>query len=162
MTEAGRHRLLQLLRGADQQSSNRSFPPPRRQSLAALAQAAQPEGPHDLGADHAIGHSLAPETAHPPSLAERSLRRQAPEVGAVCLNWARTVLCGGRPVMGVPTATPGSLAALGPRNDSGGLEPLISVTTATGPWALLRSCPYAALGRQSQRRARAQGPMLLI
>ena len=24
--------------------------------------------------------------------------------GAVCLNWARTDLCGGRPVMGVPTA----------------------------------------------------------
>ena len=31
-------------------------------------------------------------------------RRQSPEVGAVCLNWARTDLCGGRAVMRVPTA----------------------------------------------------------
>jgi hypothetical protein len=27
-----------------------------------------------------------------------------PKVGAECLNWARSDLCGGRPVMGVPTA----------------------------------------------------------
>ena len=31
-------------------------------------------------------------------------RRQSPEVGAVCLNWARTDLCGGREVTRVPTA----------------------------------------------------------
>ena len=30
--------------------------------------------------------------------------RQTSEVGAVCRKAARTVLCGGRPVMGVPTA----------------------------------------------------------
>jgi len=30
--------------------------------------------------------------------------RYSPKVGAVCLNWARTVLCGGRSVMSVPTA----------------------------------------------------------
>src|SRR5262249_26986091 len=38
----------------------------------------------------------APETDHPPSLAERSLCRHTPEVGAVCGKAARTVLCGGR------------------------------------------------------------------
>jgi hypothetical protein len=27
-----------------------------------------------------------------------------PKVGAECLNWARSDLCGGRPAMGVPTA----------------------------------------------------------
>ena len=32
-------------------------------------------------------------------------RGHSPEAGAVCLNWARTDLCGGRPVMDVPTAT---------------------------------------------------------
>jgi hypothetical protein len=37
--------------------------------------------------------------------AVRTLRRQTPKVGAVCPNRARTVLCGGRSVMGVPTAT---------------------------------------------------------
>ncbi|MGO1080989.1 hypothetical protein, partial [Inquilinus sp. CA228] len=40
----------------------------------------------------------------PSPLAASSLRRQTPKVGAVCLNRARTDLCGGRPAMGVPTA----------------------------------------------------------
>ena len=39
----------------------------------------------------------------------RQTCRQIPEVGAVCGNSARTVLCGGRPVMGVPTAIPAVL-----------------------------------------------------
>ena len=34
----------------------------------------------------------------------REASRQTSEVGAVCRKAARTVLCGGRPVMGVPTA----------------------------------------------------------
>jgi hypothetical protein len=46
--------------------------------------------------DDAAGGCLAPETNHPPSLAERSLRRHTPKVGAVCGKAARTVLCGGR------------------------------------------------------------------
>ena len=36
---------------------------------------------------------------------ERSLCRHTPEVGAVCGKAARTVLCGGRSAMSVPTAT---------------------------------------------------------
>src|SRR6266567_4054210 len=35
---------------------------------------------------------------------KKKLRRQIPEVGAECPNWARSVLCGGRSVMSVPTA----------------------------------------------------------
>src|SRR6266699_3111443 len=34
----------------------------------------------------------------------RQVRRHSPEVGAVCGKAARTDLCGGRSVMGVPTA----------------------------------------------------------
>ena len=34
-------------------------------------------------------------------------RRYTPEVGAVCPNWARTDLCGGREVTRVPTAKVG-------------------------------------------------------
>jgi hypothetical protein len=34
----------------------------------------------------------------------REASRQTSEVGAVCRKAARTDLCGGRPVMGVPTA----------------------------------------------------------
>jgi hypothetical protein len=44
----------------------------------------------------------------------REARRQTSEVGAVCGKAARTVLCGGRPVMGVPTA----IAFLSPRSSS--------------------------------------------
>src|ERR1035437_8079447 len=36
----------------------------------------------------------------------RALCRQIPKVGAECLNWARSDLCGGRPAMDVPTANP--------------------------------------------------------
>ena len=39
------------------------------------------------------------QTAPPTSLAERSLCRHTPEVGAVCGKAARTVLCGGRSAM---------------------------------------------------------------
>ena len=37
-------------------------------------------------------------------MAKRALCRYAPEVGAECLNWARSDLCGGRSAMTVPTA----------------------------------------------------------
>src|SRR5690242_4264575 len=37
----------------------------------------------------------------------REASRQTSEVGAVCRKAARTDLCGGRPVMGVPTAITG-------------------------------------------------------
>jgi hypothetical protein len=50
------------------------------------------------------GGRLAPATANPSSLARGAVCRQTPEVGAVCGNSARTDLCGGRPVTGVPTA----------------------------------------------------------
>src|SRR5262249_35553832 len=65
----------------------------------------QSEGRPHLGAYEGDCRSLAPQTRHPSSLAPTTLRRQPPEVGAVCGKAARTVLCGGRSVMGVPTAT---------------------------------------------------------
>ena len=40
----------------------------------------------------------------PSPVAAPSICRQAPEVGAVCVNCACTDLCGGRPVTVVPTA----------------------------------------------------------
>jgi RNA-directed DNA polymerase len=56
--------------------------------------------------------SLAPQTAHPAPLAGPTLRRQIPEVGAGCGKSARPVLCGGCPVMGIPTAISPALASL--------------------------------------------------
>src|SRR3984957_11832249 len=104
MVAAGRHRLLQLPRGADKRSDTDRVPLPRHQSLATHAAAAEPERLDNLGADQAVGRRLAPETSNPSSVAREALRRQTPKVGAVCPNWARTDLCGGREVTRVPTA----------------------------------------------------------
>src|SRR5258706_2793291 len=38
------------------------------------------------------------------AVTKKTLCRHTPKVGAVCPNWARTDLCGGRSVMSVPTA----------------------------------------------------------
>src|SRR5664280_344608 len=55
--------------------------------------------------------SVSQALGHIRQIAKRALRRQTPEVGAVCGKSARTDLCGGRPVMDVPTAIPmGSVA----------------------------------------------------
>ena len=68
-----------------------------------------------LDADGEAGQRLPPQTENPSSLARCAFRRQTPEVGAGCLNWARPDLCGGRGVTRVPTAImplrkdPGSL-----------------------------------------------------
>src|SRR5438445_903804 len=43
----------------------------------------------------------------------KPLCRHTPKVGAVCPNWARTDLCGGRSVMSVPTADHSGLSAYG-------------------------------------------------
>ena len=50
----------------------------------------------------------------PERVRKAEARRQTSEVGAVCRKAARTVLCGGRPVMGVPTAiaTPSALSPI--------------------------------------------------
>jgi RNA-directed DNA polymerase len=45
-----------------------------------------------------------PRILHP--FPATSVQRQISEVGAVCVSSARTDLCGGRPAMAVPTATP--------------------------------------------------------
>jgi hypothetical protein len=68
-----------------------------------------------LGTDDAAGERLASETDHPSPLAQRSVCRHTPEVGAVCGKAAGTALCGGRSVMSVPTASCGlCCGALGP------------------------------------------------
>src|SRR6202030_2988588 len=104
MVEAGPHRLLRLLCGADQRSDPFGVPRPDHRTLATLASATQPKGSHDLGADHETGQRLSPQSPKPPSVAAGSLCRQTPEVGAECPNRARSDLCGGRSAMSVPTA----------------------------------------------------------
>ena len=90
-------RLLQLPRRADQQSRHW----PRSGTTSPTSGGARCGGAaRRIGLTWERMTQLAddwlPETAHPSSLAERSLCRHTPEVGAVCGKAARTVLCGGR------------------------------------------------------------------
>ena len=62
--------------------------------LNIVQQAAKPTGPDYLGTDSEAGGRLPPETPHPSSLAFRAVCRHSPEVGAECLNGARSILRG--------------------------------------------------------------------
>ncbi len=50
------------------------------------------------------GNRVTGAEAHTAFRENITTRRYTPEVGAVCPNWARTDLCGGREVTRVPTA----------------------------------------------------------
>jgi hypothetical protein len=50
------------------------------------------------------GNRVTGAEAHTARRENIAQRRHVPEVGAVCPNWARTDLCGGREVTRVPTA----------------------------------------------------------
>ena len=91
-----RSRLLRVSRSADEYPCTQRVPSPRHGPMATLAQAAKPTGPDHLGTDSEAGGRLPPETPHPSSLAFRAVCRHSPEVGAECLNGARSDLCGGR------------------------------------------------------------------
>ncbi len=58
-----------------------------------------------------IADAWLPQPPNPSSVARPTLCRQSPKVGAECLNWARSDLCGGCPVMGIPTAISSFAAA---------------------------------------------------
>src|ERR1700694_2677375 len=79
-------------------------PIPYPGALDAHAHAAQPEGPHGMGPDQQARGPVAAKATHSSPLAKPALRRQTSKVGAGCGNAARPVLCGGCPVMGIPTA----------------------------------------------------------
>ena len=139
MAGAGRRGVFQLLRRADQRPRAQRLPSPYPRPLAAHAPAAQPAGPYDMGPDERLGARFPPHAPSPSPLAQRPFRRQTPEVGAVCGKAARTVLCGGRAVMRVPTA----IVAIARRKtgvyrcaehdrELGGASPLPSLMTAKG------------------------------
>jgi RNA-directed DNA polymerase len=75
-----------------------------RYHVTILWRPSQSESPAGVGADEETGGRLPPEAENPSPVAKRPLRRQTPEVGAECPNWARSDLCGGRPEMSVSTA----------------------------------------------------------
>src|SRR5258705_3646578 len=74
--------------------------------MATRAIASQSKRSHHVGACCAACGCIPACCAHPSSLAERPLCRQPPEVGAECVNCARSDLCGGYRATGIPTAIP--------------------------------------------------------
>src|SRR5262249_535783 len=70
---------------------------------------------------------LAPRPRNPSTLAQAALCRHTPEVGAVCGKAARTVLCGGRSAMSVPTATVGTAFLRGTTSRTPGPPPSFSI-----------------------------------
>jgi RNA-directed DNA polymerase len=99
-----RRGMLRLPRRSHKLARPLSVPTSCCRPLATCLALAQPKGPHNMAAGGQAGRSLAPQAPNYPSLAVSTLPRQTPKVGAVCGNSARTVLCGGRSAMSVPTA----------------------------------------------------------
>ena len=104
MARANRRRLFRLSRRADEQRGDRGLSLPRHRSLVPASVPAQSEGTLGVAADGEADRQFSPQAADPSPLAQCALRRQTPEVGAECPNWARSDLCGGRSAMSVPTA----------------------------------------------------------
>jgi hypothetical protein len=117
-----RRRIFRLPRRADQQPGAERVPIPRCHPLAPAAMPAQPKSKAGMDADGETGRRVPPQAASPSSLAQCALRRQTPEVGAECPNWARSDLCGGRSAMSVPTASKARPAGPCPRHSPGGVS----------------------------------------
>src|ERR1700726_335981 len=103
MARANRRRLFRLPRRADQQPGAERVSIPRPRSLASAVMSAQPKSKSAMDAHDETGRRVPPPAASPASLAECALRRQTPEVGAECPNWASSELSGGRSETSVPT-----------------------------------------------------------
>ena len=104
--------LVGLLRRADERAGDHSVPAPSGRSLAPRHQATGTEASARMAANEGNRQSLPAVSAHPASVARTTVSRQSPEVGARCGSTARRDLCGGRPAMAVPTATPRSPASM--------------------------------------------------
>src|SRR6202030_3454758 len=111
MARANRRPLFRLPRRADQQPGAERVSIPRPRSLASAVMSAQPKSTSAMDAHDETGRRVPPPAASPASLGECALRRQTPEVGAECPNWARSELSRGRSETNVPTGN-GSMAGL--------------------------------------------------
>ena len=104
MAEGGGHGVLRVPRGAHERygRSARSDTTSPISGDARFGGAAR-RTHMTWATDDATCCVLAAATSHPSSMARPALCRQTPKVGAECSNWARSDLCGGCPVTGIPT-----------------------------------------------------------
>src|SRR5262245_45206344 len=84
--------------------------PTNKAEVSFVAEAAEPVEQRAGAKGNACGQKHAPDTEPGARVTGARARTEGfaspspPKVGAVCLNWARTDLCGGRGVTCVPTA----------------------------------------------------------
>jgi len=96
--------IFPVPRRADQCQKPERLSLPHNEPLAACAATAQPEGSNHVGPNRSTRGRVPALATYPSSMAQRSLCRHSPKVGAECPNRARSDLCGGRSAMSVPTA----------------------------------------------------------
>ena len=82
-----------------------TFPAGNRAALAIHAAAARSAQPVDVGAVRDSRRPVPAPTQSSAPLPSGAVSRHASEIGAVCVSSARTDLCGGCRVTGIPTAT---------------------------------------------------------
>ena len=93
----------------------------RALALVPRRSAARRPGQDRLEPDHAVRRPPPPRSAYPSTPRQRSALPSDTRGGAVCEKVARTVLCGGRAVMRVPTATRRGIGS--PRRQQLGRQP---------------------------------------
>jgi hypothetical protein len=95
--------ILRVSCCADQLQSSEYLPALCYGSLATSAPAPESKRPVDMATDRSTCKGVLASTPNPLSLAERTLRRKIPNMGARCVNHARRDLCGCS-AMSIPTA----------------------------------------------------------
>src|SRR5271169_4795962 len=77
---------------------------PHQRTVVPQSAATQPAASADLEANGSPYRPVSAARARAAPVAGSKVPRHALEVGAECLNWARSDLCGGWPAMAIPTA----------------------------------------------------------
>ena len=104
MAEASRYRLFRVPRSANKLGRTGHLSRPDRSAVAMGPPSPESKERTDVGPDEEAGGRLAPKAASSPPLAEPAIRRQIPEVRAVCIKVHVRICPGG---VGQLTSLPG-------------------------------------------------------
>src|SRR5690242_19759508 len=105
MAPQGDHGLLPIPRRTGELAETLSFPLAAAMDLVACIIAPRTALSSTICPAESAGTAMDSSSPRSPSLSPGPLRCHSSEVEAVCVSCARTVLCGGCWVTGIPTAT---------------------------------------------------------
>src|SRR6266567_2623371 len=105
MAAEGDYRLLPIPRCTWELASASSLPLAAALGVVACAIAPRAALPGSARPTQPAGGPMDSSSSYSASLSYGALRRHSSKVEAVCVSRARTVLCGGYRVTGIPTAT---------------------------------------------------------